>query len=68
MNSDTIAGDWKQLKGKAKEMWGKLTNDDIDVIDGKRDILSGKIQKSYGITKEDAEQQIDIWSSKHAPK
>lgn len=65
MNTDTIEGNWKQLKGKTKEMWGKLTDDDVDVIAGKRDMLSGKIQKAYGITKDDAEKQIDTWAAKH---
>ncbi len=62
MNSDTLAGDWKMMKGKVKEQWGKLTDDDLDVIAGKRDQLAGKIQKSYGISKDEAERQIDDWS------
>jgi uncharacterized protein YjbJ (UPF0337 family) len=62
MNTDTLEGDWKQLKGKAKTMWGKLTDDDLDVVAGKRDLLSGKIQKAYGISRDEAEKQIDTWS------
>ena len=58
MNQDTMQGNWKQLKGKAKERWGKLTNDDLDVIEGKRDQLAGKIQERYGKTKEEAEQEV----------
>ena len=63
MNSDQLKGNWNILKGKAKQQWGKLTDDDIDVIDGKRDELVGKIQKSYGISREEAERQVETWSA-----
>ena len=49
------------LKGKAKEKWGELTNDDLDIIEGKRDQLAGKIQERYGRTKDEAEKEIDDW-------
>ena len=52
---------WAQLKGKAKEKWGELTNDDLDIIEGKRDQLAGKIREKYGRTKEEAEKEIDDW-------
>ena len=58
MNSDQIEGKWKQLKGSVKEKWGKLTDDDLDVIAGKQDQLTGKIQERYGITKEEAAKQV----------
>ncbi|HEY2629397.1 MAG TPA: CsbD family protein [Usitatibacter sp.] len=58
MNWDRVEGNWKQLKGKVREQWGKLTNDDLDVIAGKRDKLSGRIQETYGIQKDEAEKQI----------
>ncbi|MBI3802981.1 MAG: CsbD family protein [Nitrospirae bacterium] len=58
MNSDQIEGNWKQFKGKIKEKWGKLTDDDIQVISGKRDTLIGKLQERYGIAKEEAEAQL----------
>jgi uncharacterized protein YjbJ (UPF0337 family) len=61
MNWDQIEGNWKQIKGTIKEQWGKLTNDDLDVIAGKRDHLAGKIQEVYGITKDEAEQQLSDW-------
>lgn len=61
MNWDRIEGNWVQLKGKAKQQWGKLTDDDLDVIAGKRDELAGKIQECYGITKDEAEKQLDEW-------
>ncbi len=59
MNWDQIEGGWKQIKGKAKERWGKLTDDELDVIAGKQEQLNGKLQSAYGITKEEAQQQID---------
>ncbi len=58
MNWDIIEGNWKKFKGKAKAQWGKLTDDRLDVIAGKRDQLTGEIQKAYGITKEEAEKQV----------
>lgn len=64
MNWDQIEGKWKQLRGNAKEQWGKLTDDDLDVMAGKRDQLIGKVQEKYGIAKEEAERQVDDWSSR----
>jgi uncharacterized protein YjbJ (UPF0337 family) len=61
MNWDEVSGKWNQLQGAVKERWGKLTNDDLTVIAGKRDVLVGKIQERYGITKEAAEQQVNGW-------
>ena len=58
MDWNIVEGNWKQFKGKVKAQWGKLSDDHLDVIDGKRDQLAGKIQESYGITKDEAEQQI----------
>lgn len=62
MNKDTIEGNWKQLKGKVQQHWGKLTNDDLDIIEGNRKELVGKIQERYGISKDEAEKQIDDWN------
>lgn len=61
MNWDRIEGNWKQFKGTAKQQWGKLTDDQLDVIAGKREELVGKIQESYGITKEATEKQVSEW-------
>jgi uncharacterized protein YjbJ (UPF0337 family) len=61
MNSDQLQGKWKQVKGAVKEKWGKLTDDDIDVIDGKSDQLVGKIQERYGIARDVAQKQVDEW-------
>jgi uncharacterized protein YjbJ (UPF0337 family) len=58
MNRDRFEGNWKQVKGKVKEAWGKLTDDDLDVIDGKREQLLGKIQERYGIARDEAERQL----------
>jgi uncharacterized protein YjbJ (UPF0337 family) len=63
MNADQLEGKWKQLKGSVKEKWGKLTDDDLDVIAGKRDKLIGRLQERYGITKEEAERQADLWQT-----
>lgn len=61
MNWDRIEGNWKQIKGSVQERWGKLTNDQLDVIDGKREKLAGRLQEQYGITKDEAEKQISEW-------
>ena len=64
MNWDRIEGNWKQLKGKAKQRWGRLTDDQLDVIAGKRDQLLGRIQEQYGLSKEEAERQIDAFEQR----
>ena len=58
-----VEGNWKQVKGKVKEKWGKLTDDDLDVINGRRDQLEGKIQERYGIAKDQTRKDIDDWYS-----
>jgi uncharacterized protein YjbJ (UPF0337 family) len=63
MNNDTLKGNWKQLKGKAKERWGKLTNDDLDVVEGRADQLAGKIQERYGKSKEEADKEVKEFCS-----
>jgi len=62
-----MSGKWKQMKGAAKQQWGKLTDDDLEVIAGKRDSLVGKLQERYGMAKEDAQKKADDWlkSYKH---
>ena len=62
MNWDRIEGQWKQLKGKAIQKWGKLTDDDLDVIEGKRESLVGRVQELYGKRKDEAEREVDEWS------
>jgi len=61
MNSDQLEGKWKQLKGSIKERWGKLTDQDLDVIAGKRDQLIGTIQERYGIAQQKEKKQVDDW-------
>ncbi len=62
MNSDQFEGKWKQLKGSVKQRWGKLTDDDITTLSGKKDELVGKIQERYGITREQATKEADEWA------
>jgi uncharacterized protein YjbJ (UPF0337 family) len=62
MNWDQIEGTWRQVRGKAREQWGKLTDDDLDVVAGRRDALIGKIQERYGIARDEAERQVRHWS------
>ena len=65
MNQDRVEGNWKQLKGKVQEQWGKLTDDDIDVIAGKREQLLGRIQERHGLSKEEADVQVRDWEKKN---
>jgi uncharacterized protein YjbJ (UPF0337 family) len=62
MNWDRIEGNWKQVSGKVRQQWGKLTDDDLDVIGGRREQLAGRIQEVYGISKDEAEKQIESFS------
>ncbi len=64
MDWNRVEGNWKQLKGKVKEQWGNLTDDDLDKIAGKRDQLEGIIQERYGINKDAARKQLDDWVNK----
>jgi uncharacterized protein YjbJ (UPF0337 family) len=65
MNSDQMKGNWNQFVGKAKEKWGRLTSDDWQVVEGKRDQIVGKIQERYGITREEAQRQLDEFERSH---
>ena len=65
MNEDRIKGNWKQFTGKMKEQWGKLTDDDFDVIAGKRDQFLGKLQERQGLAVEAAEEQLSAWQKRH---
>lgn len=58
MNWDQIEGKWKQFRGRVRETWGELTDDDLDKIGGKRDRLAGIVQEKYGVAKDEAERQI----------
>jgi len=61
MNWDRVEGNWKQMKGRVQQQWGKLTNDDLNLVEGKRIELIGRIQERYGVQRDEAEQQIDNW-------
>lgn len=63
MNWDQVEGNWKQFKGQIKQKWAKLTDDDLKLINGKRIELLGKIQERHGITQEQAETQLDNFTS-----
>lgn len=67
MNSDQLQGKWKQLKGSARQQFGKLTDDDLEMIAGSRDKLVGKLQERYGYAREEAQRRADQWmnSSEH---
>lgn len=65
MNWDIVEGNWKQFKGKVKEQWGDLTDDQLDTIAGRRDQLVGKIQETYGINKDEAEKQITTFEERN---
>ncbi|HUP25512.1 MAG TPA: CsbD family protein [Thermoanaerobaculia bacterium] len=68
MNWDRAKGNWKQFRGSVRERWGKLTDDDLDVIAGQRDQLVGKIQERYGVAKDRAEDQLSAWEKERERK
>lgn len=63
MNWDTVQGNWKKLKGQAQQKWGKLTDDELDVIAGRREELVGTVQEKYGVAKDEAEKQVSEFES-----
>jgi uncharacterized protein YjbJ (UPF0337 family) len=66
MNKDILEGKWKQLKGKIKEQWGDLTDDEIDKLEGRKDRLVGALQERYGMSKEEAARQANNWWDRYA--
>ncbi len=68
MNWDALQGNWKELKGKIRSHWGKLTDDDLETIAGKKDMLLGRLQHRYGFHKEQAEREIDSFVNAMPPK
>ena len=64
MNWQRVEGNWKQFSGQVKEKWGKLTDDDLTVINGKQEQLVGRIQERYGSAKEEAEKEVSSWTQK----
>jgi uncharacterized protein YjbJ (UPF0337 family) len=63
MNWDQIEGKWKQVVGSAKQKWGRLTDDDLTFIGGSKDKFLGRLQERYGISKEEAQNQIEAWTA-----
>jgi uncharacterized protein YjbJ (UPF0337 family) len=61
MNSDQLEGKWKQVKGEVREKWGKLTDNDIEIVGGRRDQLIGRVQERYGMAKEAATKEVDTF-------
>jgi len=68
MNWDQVEGKWKQMKGSARETWGKLTDDDLNMIAGQKDQLIGQVQERYGVAHEEAEKQVSAWLKRHDEK
>jgi len=64
MNWDLVEGKWKELKGSIRSKWGKLTDDDLEAVAGKKDQLVGRIQQRYGLQRDEAETEVDSWLSK----
>jgi uncharacterized protein YjbJ (UPF0337 family) len=64
MNWDQIAGNWKQIKGKAQAKWGDITDDELQIAEGRREQLVGLVQEKYGHAKEAAEREVDDWVSR----
>jgi uncharacterized protein YjbJ (UPF0337 family) len=63
VNWDRIEGNWKQFKGKAKQKWGELTDDDLDVVEGIKDQLVGRLQERKGIARDRAEREVNEWAN-----
>lgn len=66
MNWDIVKGNWKQLKGKAREEWGDLTDNELEEMAGQKDQMVGKLQEKYGWTREEAQRRADDWASRHS--
>jgi uncharacterized protein YjbJ (UPF0337 family) len=63
MNWEALKGNWTQLRGRIRMQWGRLTDDQLDVIEGRREMLLGKLQEAYGMTEQQAEQQVNAWEN-----
>jgi uncharacterized protein YjbJ (UPF0337 family) len=66
MNADILAGKWKQVQGEIKKQWGKLTDDDLMIVEGHRDKLVGLVQERYGYAREQAEREVDQFLQKYS--
>lgn len=63
MNWDQVQGKWKQIKGSVKQQWGKLTDDDLDMVAGSKDKFIGVLQERYGLAREEAQRRADEWAN-----
>ncbi len=68
MNQDMLKGQWTQLKGRVRENWGKLTDNDLEQIQGRAEQLVGKIQERYGVAREEAQRQVNSWNPEDRPR
>ena len=68
MNEDTLKGQWTQIRGRIREQWGKLTDDDLDQIQGRAEQLIGRLQQRYGIARDEAKRQVDTWNPEPATR
>ncbi len=66
MNADVLAGKWKQVQGEVKKQWGKLTDDDLAIVEGQKDKLVGLVQERYGYAREKAEHEVDEFLQKYS--
>jgi uncharacterized protein YjbJ (UPF0337 family) len=67
MNADVFKGKWAQIKGEVKSQWGKLTDDDLDRVEGDTEKLVGRVQERYGYAKEDAKREVDDFLNRQFP-
>jgi uncharacterized protein YjbJ (UPF0337 family) len=65
LNEDILKGKWRQIKGEVQKKWGKLTDDDLDKIDGDREKLLGRLQENYGVAREDSETMLKEFEQEH---
>jgi uncharacterized protein YjbJ (UPF0337 family) len=68
MNWDAIEGNWKEIKGKVRQHWGELTNEQLDMVSGKRELLLSKLQECYGIARDEAERQVSAWEAQYGDR
>lgn len=68
MNTDILQGKWRQMKGEIQNQWGKLTNDDLDRVEGNAEKLAGVLQERYGYERDEAEREVNTFLSRHSDR
>lgn len=68
MNADVLKGQWKEIKGEVRRQWGKLTDNEIDEVNGNAEKLAGQLQKKYGYSKDEAKRQVDNFMQNRQPR